>query len=103
VGGVDVIPCLEHDHSGGSLPEDQKDAVEDDWDNNPANALNWSFRRKWTTVSIVRWSFSRCLLNFYIRNLQVSLYTFVSPLASSMMAPGLPGLATKTQSRIKHT
>jgi hypothetical protein len=95
VEGLDVIPYLEYGHGDGTPPEDEKYAVQDDWANNPANARNWSFRRKWTTVSIVRWSFFRCLLNFYIRNLQVSLYTFVSPLASSMMAPGLPGVATK--------
>jgi hypothetical protein len=32
---------------------------------------------------------------FHTANRQVSLYTFVPPLASSMMAPGLPGVATK--------
>ncbi|KAF8491422.1 MFS general substrate transporter [Gautieria morchelliformis] len=47
------------------------------WDVEPANPRNWSFRRKWTAISIV------------------SLYTFVAPLASSMMAPGLPEIATR--------
>ncbi|KAJ3571950.1 hypothetical protein NP233_g3420 [Leucocoprinus birnbaumii] len=50
---------------------------EDDWEVDPANARNWSIGRKWTAVGIV------------------SLYTFCSPLASSMMAPGLPEVAVK--------
>jgi hypothetical protein len=51
--GVDVLPYLEHGHGDATLPEDEKYAVQDDWENNPANARNWSFRKKWTTVSIV--------------------------------------------------
>ncbi|KAG6830112.1 hypothetical protein H0H92_002161 [Tricholoma furcatifolium] len=50
---------------------------EDDWETDPDNARNWSSRKKWTAVFIV------------------SLYTFVSPLASSMMAPGLEEVAEK--------
>ncbi|KAF5381298.1 hypothetical protein D9615_008391 [Tricholomella constricta] len=64
-----------------ALPEDKVEEalenLEDDWENDPDNARNWSFSRKWTAVSIV------------------SLYTFVSPLASSMMAPGLEDVAIK--------
>ncbi|KAF5390887.1 hypothetical protein D9757_004505 [Collybiopsis confluens] len=59
---------------------DQKEAIENlqhHWEDDPANARNWSFRKKWTCVSIV------------------SLYTFVSPLSSSMLAPALPQLAEK--------
>ncbi|PFH49928.1 hypothetical protein AMATHDRAFT_146557 [Amanita thiersii Skay4041] len=50
---------------------------DEEWENDPANARNWSFGRKWTAVSVV------------------SLYTFIAPLASSMMAPGLPNVADK--------
>ncbi|KAG6831201.1 hypothetical protein H0H87_005917 [Tephrocybe sp. NHM501043] len=64
-----------------ALPEDKIEEViedeTDDWENDPENARNWTFGRKWTAVAIV------------------SLYTFVSPLASSMMAPGLEDVAQK--------
>ncbi|KAF8225144.1 MFS general substrate transporter [Tricholoma matsutake] len=56
------------------------DTVQDsefDWETDPENPRNWTSPKKWTAVSIV------------------SLYTFVPPLASSMMAPGLPEIATK--------
>ncbi|KAF9447358.1 MFS general substrate transporter [Macrolepiota fuliginosa MF-IS2] len=49
----------------------------DDWVTDPDNARNWSARRKWTTTAIV------------------SLYTFLTPFASTLMAPGLPALAQK--------
>ncbi|KAK2461288.1 hypothetical protein APHAL10511_006815 [Amanita phalloides] len=55
----------------------QKADLEDGWDNDPDNARNWSLGRKWAAVSIV------------------SFYTFIPPLASSMMASGLPEVATK--------
>ncbi|KAF8068729.1 major facilitator superfamily domain-containing protein [Lyophyllum atratum] len=68
-------------HGESALPEDKVEEavenVEDDWENDPENARNWSFGKKWTAVSIV------------------SLYTFVSPLASSMMAPGLEEVALR--------
>ncbi|RDB30839.1 hypothetical protein Hypma_005829 [Hypsizygus marmoreus] len=68
-------------HGESALPEDKEEEavenVEDDWEDDPENARNWSFRRKWTAVAII------------------SLYTFVSPLASSMMAPGLHEVGTK--------
>ncbi|KAF9450283.1 multidrug resistance protein 4 [Macrolepiota fuliginosa MF-IS2] len=50
---------------------------EGDWETDPVNARNWPTGKKWRAV------------------FAVSLYTFVSPLASSMMAPGLPEVATK--------
>ncbi|KAK0482188.1 multidrug resistance protein 4 [Armillaria novae-zelandiae] len=50
---------------------------DDDWEVDPRNPRNWALGRKWLMVSIV------------------SLYTFVSPLASSTMAPGLPLLAER--------
>ncbi|KAI0347386.1 multidrug resistance protein 4 [Trametopsis cervina] len=62
-----------------AIPEDTKeDAIEnaeDDWMHDPRNPRNWSFGKKWQMTGIV------------------SLYTFVSPLASSMMAPALPEIA----------
>ncbi|KIJ30489.1 hypothetical protein M422DRAFT_187149 [Sphaerobolus stellatus SS14] len=58
------------------LAKDAQAESDDFWANAPANPLNWSTGRKWKNVAIV------------------SLYTFVSPLASSMMAPGLPEIAT---------
>ncbi|KJA13017.1 hypothetical protein HYPSUDRAFT_152044, partial [Hypholoma sublateritium FD-334 SS-4] len=68
-------------HGESALPEDKVEEsfenVEDDWEDDPENARNWSSLKKWTAVSIV------------------SAYTFVSPLASSMMAPGIPQVAVK--------
>ncbi|KAG1770017.1 major facilitator superfamily domain-containing protein [Suillus occidentalis] len=48
-----------------------------DWEHDPANPRNWSQAKKWTSTTIV------------------ALYTFVAPLASSIMAPGLPDVAIK--------
>ncbi|KAF8155763.1 multidrug resistance protein 4 [Crassisporium funariophilum] len=68
-------------HGESALPEDKSEEalenLEDDWENDPENARNWSVGKKWTAVVVV------------------SAYTFVSPLASSMMAPGLPEIALK--------
>ncbi|KAG2126280.1 major facilitator superfamily domain-containing protein [Suillus clintonianus] len=50
---------------------------EDEWQCDPINPRNWPPAKKWTTTAIV------------------ALYTFVTPLASSIMAPGLPDLAIK--------
>ncbi|KIP12654.1 hypothetical protein PHLGIDRAFT_123755 [Phlebiopsis gigantea 11061_1 CR5-6] len=62
-----------------AIPEDKKEDIienhEDDWEHDPRNPRNWPFWKKWRMAGIV------------------SLYTFVSPLASSMMAPGLPEIA----------
>ncbi|KAJ7098686.1 multidrug resistance protein 4 [Mycena belliarum] len=72
------------DHPGrgpSAIPEDKKEELlenlEDDWQDDPQNPRNWSFKKKWATASIV------------------SLYTFISPLSSSIMAPGLPAIAAK--------
>ncbi|KAG6830106.1 hypothetical protein H0H92_002155 [Tricholoma furcatifolium] len=59
--------------------EKAMDDSDDDWDNDPINARNWSPGRKWTAAAIV------------------SMYAFITPLASSMMAPGLPEIAIKYQ------
>ena len=34
--------------------ENAIDNLEDDWENDPENARNWSTRKKWTAVCIVR-------------------------------------------------
>lgn len=47
------------------------------WEHDPINPRNWSAARKWVATALV------------------SLYTFVAPLGSSMMAPGLPEIALK--------
>ncbi|KXN89327.1 hypothetical protein AN958_05825 [Leucoagaricus sp. SymC.cos] len=57
--------------------EEAAENQDEDWENDPANARNWSLGKKWTAVAVV------------------SLYTLCSPLASSMMAPGLPEVAFK--------
>lgn len=80
---VDSAAPLKPELHGGegesAIPEDRKEDVienhEDDWEHDPRNPRNWSFWKKWQMTGIV------------------SLYTFVSPLASSMMAPGLPQIA----------
>ncbi|EJD43692.1 MFS general substrate transporter [Auricularia subglabra TFB-10046 SS5] len=50
-------------------------AITEDWDEDPDNPHNWPSSKKWTMAAIV------------------SLYTLVSPLASSMLAPGLLEMA----------
>lgn len=44
-------------HGESALPEDKKgeavENLEDDWENDPENARNWSNRKKWTAVMIV--------------------------------------------------
>ncbi|KAG1779708.1 major facilitator superfamily domain-containing protein [Suillus placidus] len=47
------------------------------WEHDPANPRNWPLAKKWITATIV------------------SMYTLVTPLASAIMAPGLPDLAIK--------
>ncbi|KAG2359620.1 hypothetical protein BDR07DRAFT_1291932 [Suillus spraguei] len=50
---------------------------QDDWGDNPANPRNWSSAKKWTSTVIV------------------AMYTFLAPLASSIVAPGLSDVAIK--------
>ncbi|KAG2361223.1 multidrug resistance protein 4 [Suillus spraguei] len=72
-----------HVHVPSVIPEHslelkiQDDQLEDPWQHDPVNPRNWSPVKKWTTIAIV------------------ALYTFVTPLASSIMAPGLPDIAIK--------
>ncbi|KAF9482341.1 multidrug resistance protein 4 [Pholiota conissans] len=64
-----------------AIPEDKKEEAienaEDDWANDPENARNWPLLKKWISMLVV------------------SFYTLLPPLASSMMAPGLPEVAEK--------
>jgi hypothetical protein len=63
-----------------SSSEDSEDVAEEEdpnvvfWDGpqDPTNPMNWSFNKKWGTVAIV------------------SAITFLTPLASSIFAPGVP-------------
>lgn len=57
--------------------EEEKENEFEDWECDPDNPRNWPSRKKWICVAVV------------------SLYTFGPPLASSMMAPGLPEVAQK--------
>ncbi|KAF8800563.1 multidrug resistance protein 4 [Phlegmacium glaucopus] len=79
-----LASCATHVSEGYSHPKEkevtaasEKSDIEDDWENDPDNARNWSAKKKWTATAIV------------------SFYTLVPPLASSMMAPGLPEVASK--------
>ncbi|KAJ7121826.1 multidrug resistance protein 4 [Mycena crocata] len=49
--------------------------LDEKWINDPENPRNWTKSRKWRTAGVV------------------SAYNFIAPLASSMMAPGLPDIA----------
>ncbi|KAI0079771.1 multidrug resistance protein 4 [Panus rudis PR-1116 ss-1] len=73
-------PVLTGGEGESAIPEDVKEEAienaEEDWAHDARNARNWSFSKKWIMVAIV------------------SLYTLVPPLASSMMAPALPEIAT---------
>ncbi len=90
---------LGHPGRGPSaIPEDKKTEIlenlEDDWQDDPENPRNWSVSRKWASAAIVR-AIRLFDASMLMLVLQVSLYTFVSPLTSSIMAPGLPEIATK--------
>ncbi|KAJ1305705.1 hypothetical protein OPQ81_010440 [Rhizoctonia solani] len=55
--------------------KDEEKGISDGWDRDPRNPRLWPAYRKWAAAGIL------------------SLYTLVSPLASSMIAPGLPEIA----------
>lgn len=85
-GTVSFTPSHQHDFNDIHLPKVTRSGaqvVEEvpdkdyDWEHDPANPRNWSQAKKWTSTTIV------------------ALYTFVAPLASSIMAPGLPDIAIK--------
>ncbi|KAG2361263.1 multidrug resistance protein 4 [Suillus spraguei] len=64
------------DNLEDKIPDDLQQ-LEDEWQHDPVNPRNWSPASKWTATTIL------------------ALYTFVTPLASSIMAPGLPDIAIK--------
>lgn len=76
---------VQHLHDPPAIPDDnfehekrvKLEQSDDEWQHDPANPRNWTPAKKWTTTAIV------------------ALYTFVTPLASSIMAPGLPDVAKK--------
>lgn len=70
------VSTISEDNLADKIP-DEFEQLEDEWQQDLANPRNWSPARKWTTVAIV------------------ALYAFVTPLASCIMAPGLPDLAIK--------
>ena len=71
----------------------QELVASDDWEHSPNNPRNWSPLQKWTPTVLVSYAFRSTVSSNWFP--QVSLYTLVPPLASSMMAPGLPDLALK--------
>jgi hypothetical protein len=67
-----------------------------DWEHDLANPRNWPLAKKWITTTIVSSSISEFNPpELMLVSCQVSLYTLVTPLASAIMAPGLPDLAIK--------
>ncbi|KAJ7637213.1 multidrug resistance protein 4 [Mycena rosella] len=80
--GANGLPAHEHPgHGPSAIPEDKKEELlenlEDDWEDDPENPRNWSTGKKWASAGVV------------------SFYTFISPLSSSIMAPGLPEVAIR--------
>ncbi|KAG6336351.1 hypothetical protein ID866_2746 [Astraeus odoratus] len=74
-GELDNTPRAQDVHD--ETVEKGQDGENDLWERDPSNPRNWSPARKWTTTALA------------------SFYTFVAPLGSSMMAPGLPDIALK--------
>lgn len=78
----DHLPQL---HGASTIPDDiledkildSLQQLDDEWQHDPVNPMNWPPAKKWTTTAIL------------------ALYTFVAPLASSIMAPSLPDVAIK--------
>ncbi|KAF2099723.1 MFS general substrate transporter [Rhizodiscina lignyota] len=70
-----------------SPPDEEENQEPEDpnvvfWDgpNDPANPMNWSSSKKWGSIAVV------------------SAITFLSPLGSSMIAPGVPGIMSEFHS-----
>lgn len=75
--------------------EESLENAEDDWTHDPRNPRNWRVRTKWVMVGVVSpTSSSTTLTHKFCYWIQVSLYTLIPPLASSMMAPALPDIGT---------
>ncbi|KAF8575740.1 MFS general substrate transporter [Ramaria rubella] len=77
VGGPAPAKEALEDKDAESLERTRKADSDTAWDMDPANPRNWSLARKWKNLSIV------------------SFYACITPLASSMMAPGLPAVAVR--------
>lgn len=73
-----MSPNLEHE-SNGQLPEEPKIIYWEGGEQDPARPLNWSAGKKWWNLSLV------------------SLFTFLTPLASSMVAPGVASIMNEFQ------
>ncbi|KAG1892583.1 multidrug resistance protein 4 [Suillus subluteus] len=71
------LPQVMRNEGQSAEVENKTHDEEYDWEHDPANPRNWSPPKKWTMATIV------------------SLYAFVTPLASSIMAPGLLDVAIK--------
>ncbi|KAK5998217.1 Efflux pump vrtL [Cladobotryum mycophilum] len=65
----------EQDEKRNPVDENDPDLVKWDGPDDPQNPKNWSNKRKWAAVSCV------------------SFFTLISPVASSMVAPGLPAIS----------
>ncbi|WPH02959.1 Hypothetical protein R9X50_00583100 [Acrodontium crateriforme] len=59
---------------GDKLESNDNNLVTWDGDDDPANPRNWSFQKRWLATALV------------------SLFTFMTPIASSMVAPALPAV-----------
>lgn len=70
-------PQLTCSEGGAAEALDKSNDEVHEWEHDPANPRNWPLAKKWITTTVV------------------SLYTLVTPLASAIMAPGLPDLAMK--------
>ncbi|KAG1850195.1 major facilitator superfamily domain-containing protein [Suillus subalutaceus] len=70
------VSAITDDNLEQNIP-DHLQQLEDEWQDDPANPRNWTPAKKWTAIVIL------------------ALYTFVTPIASSIMAPSLPDLAIK--------
>jgi hypothetical protein len=71
VSAASSIPCLDEEKNIGDTSVESNE-VWWDGDDDPQNPMNWSSFRKWGAISVV------------------SAITFLTPLASSIFAPGVP-------------
>lgn len=89
-------PQLTCSEGGAAEALDKSNDEVHDWEHDPANPRNWPLAKKWIITTVVSSSISEfSSLGLMSVSCQVSLYTLVTPLASAIMAPGLPDLAIK--------
>ncbi|KAI6164743.1 major facilitator superfamily domain-containing protein [Pisolithus thermaeus] len=74
VGDLPNLPAEQNTHD----KTDNLQADDDQWASDPTNPRNWTPFKKWITATLVS-----------------IFYTFLAPLGSSMMAPGLPDIALR--------